>query len=168
MRGTPRGRTSGFAYAALFRGLVCLMPFLLASCGPAAPPPPTIVYVQLVATSDVNGSAPVVVRVYQLASKSGFEGAEFFPLYKSDAATLGSDLIKKDEVLLAPGATKTLMLTPTDPVKAIGIFAAYAGFQTATWRGDADVPPNKTTTITATIGATAVKVSAAPGKPPGS
>jgi type VI secretion system protein VasD len=126
------------------------------------------VYVKLVATNDVNGSAPVAVRVYQLASKSGFEGAEFFPLYKSDAATLGPDLIKKDEVLLAPGTTKVLTLSPTDAVKAIGIFAAYANYQTATWRGDADVPAHETTTVTATIGASAVKVTAAPGKPAGS
>jgi type VI secretion system protein VasD len=168
MRDTPRRRTFGFALGALFRSVAFLGPVLLASCGPAAPPPPTVVVVKLVATSDVNGSAPVAVRVYQLASKSGFEGAEFFPLYKGDAAALGPDLIKKDEVLLAPGATKTLTLTPTDAVKAIGVFAAYANYQTATWRGDTDVPPHETTTVTATIGASAVKVTTAPGKPAGS
>jgi type VI secretion system protein VasD len=168
MHGTPRRRTFGLALGALFRSVVFAGPALLAGCGPAAPPPPTVVYVKLVATNDVNGSAPVAVRVYQLASKSGFEGAEFFPLYKSDAAALGPDLIKKDEVLLAPGTTKVLTLSPTDPVKAIGIFAAYGKYQTATWRGDADVPAHETTTVTATIGASAVKVTAVPGKPAGS
>ncbi|HVY16447.1 MAG TPA: type VI secretion system lipoprotein TssJ [Rhodopila sp.] len=142
---------------------------MLAGCSSAPPPPPpTVVYVKLVATKDVNGGAPISVRVYQLGSKSSFEQAEFFPLYKTDATALGPDLIKKDEVLLAPGTTKVLTLSPTDPVKAIGVFAAYARFQTATWRADADVPAHETTTVTATIGASEVKVASAPGKPPGS
>ena len=168
MRDSLRRSFSDPAFGALFRGLVVLIPALLAGCGPAAPPPPTVVAVKLVASDDVNGSAPVAVRVYQLASKAGFEGAEFFKLYKADAATLGADLIKKDEVLLAPGATKVLMLSPTDPVKAIGIFVAYANYQTATWSGDADVPPHETTTVNAAVGASAVKVTTAPGKPAGS
>lgn len=168
MRHTPRTSATGSAFAALFRSLVVLLPALLVGCGPAAPPPPTVADVKLIASPDVNGSAPVVVRVYQLASKSSFEGAEFFQLYKSDAQTLGPDLIKKDEVLLAPGTTKVLHLSPSDAVKAIGVFVAYANYQSATWRADADVPAHKTTTVNAAIGAAAVKISTTPGTSAGS
>jgi type VI secretion system protein VasD len=126
----------------------------LAACGgPPPPPPPTVVSLTLTAAPDANPSptgqgAPVVLRVYQLASTSGFTGAEFFLLFNQDQATLGPDLVHRDEMILAPGQTKTLTLTPTDPVKAIGVFAAYRDFQHATWRGTADVPPHQTTRIT--------------------
>jgi type VI secretion system protein VasD len=145
----------------------------LAACGAPPPPPPTIVYVQLTATADANltadgQGAPVAVRVYQLASKSAFEGAEFYPLYNADAAALGPDLIKKDEVLLAPGSSKTLPLMPADPVHSIGVFAAYRAFQTATWRAATDIPPHQTTTVTVTVGPAGIKLVTTPGKPPGS
>jgi type VI secretion system protein VasD len=168
MRDTTRRGTFGFVVGAVFRAAAVSAPLALIGCGGPAPPPPTVVNVQLVTTPDVNGSAPVSVRVYQLGSKSSFEGADFFQIYQSDTATLGPDLIKKDQNLLTPNTTKVLALSPTDAVKAIGIFVAYANYQTATWRADADVPANKTTTITATIGANAVKVTSAPGKPAGS
>ena len=117
----------------------------IAACSaPPKPPPPTVVELTLTATPDVNPTpsgqgapiqgAPLVVRVYQLGSTSAFTGAEFFPLFNQDQATLGTDLVKRDELTLVPGQTKTLTLTPTEPVKAVGVFAAYRDFQHATWR----------------------------------
>ena len=88
------------------------------------------------------------MRIYQLGSASAFSGAEFFPLFNQDQATLGPDLVKHDELTLVPGQTRTLTLTPADPVKAIGVFAAYRDFQHAAWRGSADVPPHQTTKLT--------------------
>jgi type VI secretion system protein VasD len=167
-----RGLLSRFLNGASFRILALVVPALAAGCSPPPPPPPTVVYVKLVATADVNATggvgAPLLTRVYQLAGKSSFEGAEFFPLYKTDSAVLGTDLVKKDEVLLAPGTTKILTLSPTDQVQAVGVFAAYQSYATSTWRADADVPPHATTTITVTAGATGVTVTTAPGKPAGS
>ena len=87
-----------------------LLPLLaFAGCSAPPPPPPTQVNLTLSATADVNPTtsgqaAPVVVRVYQLASTSGFEGAEFFPLFNQDQSVLKTDLVKKDEFLLSPGA----------------------------------------------------------------
>ena len=136
-----------FAQALLALGLLST----LAACAPA-PPPPTVVNLTLVATSDVNGTpggagAPLVVRVYQLSSDAAFSGAEFFQLFNQDAATLKSDQVKKDEYILAPGQTKTATLNPMSTVTEIGIFAAYRSFQTVTWRAVVAVAPNKTTNI---------------------
>ena len=105
----------------------------LAACAPA-PPPPTVVNLTLIATSDVNATpggqgAPLVVRVYQLSSDAAFSGAEFFQLFNQDAATLKSDMVKKDEYILAPGQTRTATLNPNATVTEIGIFAAYRGFR---------------------------------------
>ena len=125
---------------------------------PPPPPPPTIVQLKLSATRDVNANpsgqgAPVVVRVYQLASPAAFEKAEFFRLMNADATALGADLVKKDEYLLAPGTTKQAELTIPAPVKALGIMAAYRQFQSTTWRITVPIPPNKTTPAAITAGA---------------
>ena len=88
----------------------------LAGCGGPPPPPPTLVSVTITAEPRSNNGAPLSLRVYQLASPVAFEAAQFFPLYNGDAALLKDDLIKRDDVLLAPGQSKTLALKPTDKV----------------------------------------------------
>ncbi len=152
--------------AALGLGLAAL----LAGCGAPPPPPPTQVAVTLTAAANANPTpdgkgAPVVLRVYQLASTSAFNGAEFFDLFNQDQATLKTDLIKRDDVTLAPGQSKTLNLTPTDQAKSIGVFAGYRDYGHAIWRVTADIPPHKTTKITVQAGPTGLTISPPPGGP---
>jgi type VI secretion system protein VasD len=153
------------------RNLAAFALLLLASCaGPPPPPPPTIVNVRASATSDINVTsdgqgAPVVTRIYQLASKTAFDGAEFFPLYKADAATLGPDLIKKDEFLLVPGSTKTVTLMPVDAVHHVGVFGAFRDFQNVNWRAFADIPSHQTTAVTVTVDRAGIKLVAKPASP---
>jgi type VI secretion system protein VasD len=146
----------------------------LAACGGPPPPPPlppTVVELTLTAASDANPSAsgegsPVMLRVYQLASSTAFNGAEFFPLFNGDADLLKSDLIKRDDLILSPGQTKTLTLMPKDDVTAIGVFAAYRDFQHAAWRGTAEVPPHQTTRVLVTASGHGVTVKADPAPAP--
>ena len=77
-------------------------------CGGPPPPPPTIVNLTLSASSNVNPTAagqgaPIAIRVYQLSSSANFNAAEFFPLYNSDAATLKTDLVHREDFLLRRG-----------------------------------------------------------------
>jgi type VI secretion system protein VasD len=142
----------------------------LAACA-APPPPPTIVHLTIAATAQVNPGpdgrgAPVTLRIYQLASSSGFSNAEFFPLLNADAATLGADIVKRDDVILAPSQTVTKTLTPRDDVKSLGVFAAYRAFQQAAWRAFTDIPPHQTTNITITADASGIVLKAAPAPPP--
>jgi len=147
----------------------------LSACGGAPPPPPpTLVNLTLKAGADANPGpdgtgAPVVLRVYQLGSQAGFTNAEFYPLYNSDSATLGQDLVKRDDYPLAPGQTKTVALTPNDPVKAIGVFAGLRDFAHATWRAAADIPAHQTTNVTVTVTRAGLSLKAQtlpPPKPP--
>ncbi len=146
--------------------------FALSTCAaPPPPPPPTIVNVTLNAAADVNPGpdgrgAPLTVRLYQLSSASGFGNAEFFPLFNADAATLGTDIVKRDDVILAPRQTATKNLTPRDDVKSLGVFAGYRDFQHANWRGSVDIPPHQTTNVTITAGAAGLVVKAATLPPP--
>ena len=125
----------------------------LAGCGPA-PVPPTLVNVAASAKADANAAggdavgSPVSIRIYQLVSPDGFEAAQFFPLFNGDAAVLKDDLVKRDDLLLAPGEAKTLALAPADRVTAIGVFAAYRDYENVTWRAVAAVPAHKTSTLT--------------------
>ncbi len=116
-----------------------------------------MVNISLVTTPDDNPTttgqgAPLALRVYQLASPATFSAAEFFPLFSDDATALKSDLVHRDDFLLAPGVTKTETLMPKDPVTSIGFFGGYRAYQTAAWRGTVDVAPHKTTNITVTAG----------------
>ncbi len=141
---------------------------LLATLAGCAAPPPTAVVVNMSATSDVNAAtmggqgAPVQLRVYQLASPSAFSNAEFFQLFNQDQATLGADLVKRDDLILAPGKTATLSLAPTAPVTALGLFAAYRNFAQVTWRAVAAVPAHKTTTLVVTAGQGGIVVKPGP------
>jgi type VI secretion system protein VasD len=145
---------------------------LVAGCAaPPPPPPPTVVNLTLKALAGVNPgpdgqAAPVSVRVYQLETAAAFGNAEFFPLYNTDTTVLGQDLVKREEFVLAPGASKSETIMPMDRVKALGVFAGFRAFQSLPWRGSTDVPPNKTTNVTVTVGPAGVAVVAAPAPPP--
>ena len=134
-------------------GLACV----LSGCGGAPKlAQPTVVHVSVKAGPDLNpgtdGAAnPTVLRVYQLGSSSGLSNAEFFPVYNADAATLGPDLIRRDDVPLNPGGIKTMTLNPADPVHVVGFFAGLRDFQGETWRATADIPPHQTTNVTVTL-----------------
>ncbi len=106
--------------------------------------------------------APVQIRIYQLAAPGSFANAEFFQVFGQDKTVLGPDLIKRDDVTLAPGQTTTLTLSPTDPAKVLAVFAAYQNFQGLTWRATTPIPPHQTTAVTVTAGATGVAIA----KPP--
>ncbi len=140
---------------------------------PPPPPPPTIVNVTLNAAADANKTPqgvgePVVLRLYQLASPAEFGNAEFYPLYTKDSATLGADLVKREDFELTPGQSKTATLSPADAVNAPGVFAAYRDFSHVPWRGTLEVAPHQTTNVTITAGAdgVAVKSEIVPPPPP--
>jgi type VI secretion system protein VasD len=141
-----------------------LLGMLTACGGGPPPPPPTLVSVVITADPRSNDGAPLSLRVYQLASPAGFEGAQFFPLFNGDAAALKDDLIKRDDVLLAPGQSKTLALTPTDRTKAIGVLGAYKNYETLTWRTLTPVPPHESSVLTVASSTAGLSASIAPAK----
>ena len=159
----PLGGTwnEGFSWC-LRRAAVAALTFALQACsGPPPPPPPlppTAAALTITASAGANATvegqgAPTIVRVYQLASTAGFERAEFFRLLNADAATLGPDLIKRDEYLLPPGASKQEALAIPDRVQALGVFAAFREFQSRVWRLTIPLPANKTTTAMVSVSA---------------
>jgi type VI secretion system protein VasD len=108
------------------------------------------------AAPDINPDSagrpsPVVLRVYQLAAPTQFQGADFFQLYDKEAPTLGADLVAREEVTVAPGGTRNLAIALKPNAQAIGIAAAFRDIDRASWRAVIDVPPTKTTKLKAEV-----------------
>jgi type VI secretion system protein VasD len=130
---------------------------LLSSCGGASPPPPPpVVELTLNAAPNINPDpagrpAPVLVRIYQLASANKFELADFYQLSNNEAATLDGDLLGRDELILSPGQSRHLTLNMKHDATRLGIAVAFRQIDRAKWRADTAFAPSGVTNVTATI-----------------
>jgi type VI secretion system protein VasD len=123
----------------LFGRTLLLLAFAL-GVGCATKPVVSPVQITIEASADVNPdsrkrASPITVRVYGLKASSPFEAADFFSLFEKDQATLGADMVVREEMLLRPGESKVLTLTLSPEVKSIAYFAAYRDLDQAKWRG---------------------------------
>lgn len=123
------------------------------------PPPPVITHVnlQLIGAANMNPdtrgrASPMALRVYALKTSSGFDTADFFALFEKDVATLGGDLIKKEEVLLRPGESHTVSFDLPADASAIGILAAYRDLTRAQWRQTVPLQPGQPLNLNSTFG----------------
>jgi type VI secretion system protein VasD len=157
--------TRGFT--ALFLSLAFALSIGLAGCG-SPPPPPTVADITITAAADANPDAsgqgaPVAVRVYQLASTSNFDKADFFQLFQHEQETLGADLIARDEILVTPGSTQQLHKELKPGAAFIGVVAAFRDIEKATWRGEVAPPAHQTTAVQAVVQGLNLAVTMAPG-----
>lgn len=137
---------------------------LMAGC--ASKPVVTPVSLTLTAAADANPDArgrasPLTVRVYALKTPGAFEGADFFSLFEKDQATLGAELVQREEMLLRPGESKKLDLTLPADAKAIGVMAAFRDLDRARWREVRAVKPGQAQVLNVTFGARQIRVDAA-------
>lgn len=119
---------------------------ILSAC--ATKPAVTPVTLTVVASANVNPDArnrasPILVRVYSLKSTGTFDSADFFSLFEKDQATLGAELVQREEILLKPGDSKLLKMTLAADVKAIAVMGAYRDLERARWRAVRSVEPGK-------------------------
>lgn len=97
-------------------------------------------------------ASPLVTRIYALKSPASFELADFFTLFEHDAATLGSDLIRREERLLRPGAFQRLEWQLPPEVTAIGLIGAYRDLGRARWRQVIPIRAGQPQQLTAAFG----------------
>ncbi|MDX5408439.1 MAG: type VI secretion system lipoprotein TssJ [Chromatiaceae bacterium] len=107
-------------------------------------PPSTKLHFRVAA--DINPDAegrpsPVIIKVYELASKTVFENQDFFALYDNPEAILRTDLLKKDELVFEPGQRSEYKMTLQPATKAVAVVAAYRDIEGARWRAVVDVKP---------------------------
>ena len=139
---------------------------LLASCGKDnIKPPPTIVNLEIRASSDLNPDttgrpSPVVIKIYALKSLGKFSTADFDSLYNDIQAQLGADLISQDELHLTPGGQKIVSKELSADAHFIGVMAAYRDIDNAIWRASVPVPGERTTNYSVIVNANAISIRA--------
>jgi len=166
--GTHHSSYEGFFAAASRRhvaglGLAIAGLVGLGLAGCASKPVVTPVSLTLVAGADANPDArgrasPLTVRVYALKSPGPFEGADFFSLFEKDQATLGAELVQREEMLLRPGESKKLDLTLPADAKAIAVMAAFRDLDRARWREVRPVTPGQAQVLTVNFGARQIRI----------
>lgn len=85
--------------------------------------------------------SPVIVKVYELASRTIFENQDFFALYDEPALVLKTDLLKSEEFVFEPGQSSQSRMELHPATKAIGVIVAYRDIENARWRAIVDVKP---------------------------
>lgn len=129
---------------------------LVACSSPPPPPPPGIVDLSIAAAPDINPDAdgrpsPAMVRVYQLASGGKFETADFFQLFDKEKATLGQDLVARQELSISPGRSEHLVIPLKQDARVVAVAVSFRDIDQAAWRATIGVPPVGTTPLDATI-----------------
>lgn len=161
---SPYGRV--FPPAARRAALLLGVALLAISCS-SPPPKPVVtpVSLNLVASADANPDArgrasPLTVRVYVLKAPGPFESADFFSLYDKDQATLGAEMVKREEFLLKPGESKKLEFTLEPDAKNIAVLAAYRDLERARWRDLKPLEVGKPNNFTVNLAARQVRIEA--------
>jgi type VI secretion system protein VasD len=164
MRTAPLFFVRTAPFARVWRlSMAMLLAFFLAAC--KTPPPPVVTTLQMsvVAGADANPDArkrpsPVVVRVYALKSSAAFDSADFFSLFDKDTATLGADLVQKEEFLMTPGQQKALPFKFEPEVKVIAVMAAFRDLENARWRAVQVLDVGKSVELTAKLAGSQIKL----------
>lgn len=145
------------------RMLLVLAALVLAGCAGPRLKPPTEADVVLHATAGVNPDAsgrpsPVVVSIYELRAAGRFTAADFLSLHERANQALAADLVRREEVLLAPGESKRLNLRLQEGSHYLGITGGFQRFGEARWRGLAAIPEGRTSRVVVRVDTTSVSV----------
>ncbi|WP_018693236.1 type VI secretion system lipoprotein TssJ [Algicola sagamiensis] len=91
---------------------------------------------------DINKRpSPVVVKIFELSSRTVFDTQDFFTLYESPETVLGPDLLKKDELELQPASKLEHNMSLNENTRYIGLVVAYRSIDKARWRAVLPVDP---------------------------
>ncbi|GGB20192.1 type VI secretion system lipoprotein TssJ [Agarivorans gilvus] len=108
---------------------------------------------------DITGRAsPVVVKVFELSSRTLFDSQDFFALYDDASSVLGPDLINRTEFEFEPGSEHEYKLSLMPGVRYAGVLVAYRDIDTASWREVVAVNPTEYKTFDIHVGELAVFV----------
>lgn len=123
--------------------------------------PPARAVVSIGAAPDINPNpsgrpSPLQVRLFELKTLTAFSKADFFSLYEQPDATLGADLVAKEEFTLRPGETRFMERLLHPETHYIGLFAAYRDLDRAVWRASVPVAPNRTNPVRVDLEARAI------------
>ncbi|TQF00096.1 MAG: type VI secretion system lipoprotein TssJ [Spiribacter salinus] len=114
--------------------------FLLVACAQEPEPPmPVNKTLSVQAGPNVNqynnAANPIVVRLYQLSSRSEFEAADFWDIFNDNGPDLAGVVLDKRSLSpLYPGETRLVAFDLEPEVFYLGAFAEFADFGTQQFR----------------------------------
>ena len=141
-----------------------VLALLLGAC--ATTPPVSKLQGSVQTSATINPDAtgrpsPVVLRIYELRAPSAFQNADFFSLYEKDAATLGQEMVLRDEMELQPGETRELNRDLQADTRYVGVMAAFRDIDQAHWRAITPVTKGEKTRVTIKVDKLSVSISSA-------
>ncbi len=86
---------------------------------------------------------PLTLTVLQLKAADAFDGADFFAL-QDPATALGSELLRRDQIVVAPNGTANAAIAIEDQAALIGIVAGYRAPAGKQFRAKMTVPSAST------------------------
>ncbi|WP_372835310.1 type VI secretion system lipoprotein TssJ [Puniceibacterium confluentis] len=91
--------------------------------------PPTVLSVRAQAGARMNpgpdgSDRPVTLSILQLSGSGAFDSADYFAL-QDPASALGGDLIKADQLVLAPGGSATVAIPVQAGTSVIGVVGGF-------------------------------------------
>lgn len=92
--------------------------------------------------------SPVGVRIYELREIGRFNRANVFTLIAHERATLGSDLLHSEQVVISPGASLTIRRSLPEGARFLAVAVLFRDIDHADWRASARLAgagPNKLT-----------------------
>ncbi|VAW57531.1 Type VI secretion lipoprotein/VasD [hydrothermal vent metagenome] len=124
---------------------------------------PTEINSKILASFDINPNAnnrpsPLVVRIYELKSLDAFNEANFFKLYDEEAATLGGDLLSRDEFELSPGQGTEINRKVNQQTRYFAVIAAFRNIEQSNWRASKILKLNSDNTLVVKINKQSVSI----------
>lgn len=131
---------------------------IMAGCA-SGPPAPARVKAEIAAAATVNPdrrgrASPVVIKFYELKTRTAFDGADFFSLFERERDTLSAELLAVEEIQLAPGDKRSFERTLQPGTRFVGVVAAFREIDRAQWRATIAVTPAKLNTLTIALDGT--------------
>ena len=147
--------------------LACWLGLAAVGCSSAPKVLPTVVVGAIEASAQLNPTAgkrpsPIQLRIYELKSAAAFGSADFMSLFQGDQATLGAEMVGREELTLKPGETRPFNKTLSPETRFIGVVAVYRDLERATWRTLVPVQTGRSQKLTVRAGELAVTATMAP------
>lgn len=138
------------------RRLLLAVPTVLLLEGCAGPPAPPVVDLTIRANPDVNPNpagtpVSVAVRLYSLNARGRFMSADVYSLMQREAEVLGTESAGSEEVVVRPGETRKITLTPRPGVRFIGVAALFRDIDRAQWRAVSPIAESGLTRLALTL-----------------
>ena len=118
----------------------------------AGQPPPPVVDLTIAIGPAINPGIdgrplPVAVRLYLLTAAGKFESADVFALMEREQATLGAELIAREELTFTPGSGRQITREADSRTRFLGVAVLFRDIDRAKWKAIQPVASSGTTRL---------------------